>query len=206
MISRIREHKFDLEKKVILCGKGETASLAPHAVDNNCYVACLNTTANLFSKVDFLFFNDIETLYKIENTKEKFEKIENIVIPIQLHSKERVSNLTFKDVVEKLNSYNLGIYTYRLHTQNIKNPQGETDCFGFGPEPIYSTYHSALYWLTTCGFNTFEIYGVSKTGKYDVLFEKNNDAGNKRNLTWYNTNYRIGLSILHRNNCKYEIK
>ncbi len=206
MIKRIEEHNFDLEKKIILCGKGETAPFAKSAVDNNSYVACLNTSAKLFSKVNFLFFNDVETVHKIENTEEKFEKIENIIIPIQLHSKEVISNITFEDICKNLDSYNLGIYTYRLHTQKIKNPQNEVDCFKFGPEPIYSTYHSALFWLTTCGFRKFEIYGVSKTGKYDSLFKKNNDTGNQRNSTWYDINYRIGLSILNRNNCEYEIK
>ena len=129
--------------------------------------------------------------------------------PIKLNVKTKSENYPIiigSNIIKNLDSYNLGVYTYSLHTQRIKNPQGEIDCLKFGPEPIYSTYHSALFWLTACGFKKFEIYGVSKTGKYDSLFKDNNDVGNTRDLTWYDLNYRIGLSILNRNNCEYEIK
>ena len=176
--------------KVTLVAKGKTAENA--VVEG--YLATINTASNLFKEVDFEFLNDYETINKIN-----LGDIKNLIIPIQLHSNESVSNYTYKDVL-KLTK--VPIHTHKLFTQtmNLDSKYGNV-CFG----EVLSTYQIALSWLIMSGFRDFKIYGVGKDSGYHKEFEKNDDVGNYRDSNWYAWNYNLGVNILKKYDCDWEI-
>ena len=92
--------------EVTLVAKGKTAE---NAIVRG-KLATINTASNLFDEIDFEFLNDYETLKKIN-----LGNIKNLIIPIQLHSHETVSNYTYKDV-QKVTK--VPIHTHHLFTQN----------------------------------------------------------------------------------------
>lgn len=207
MLKKVTNSLFE-NKKILLCGKGATSALAPKTKTEDSYVVCLNTSALMFDKVDFLFINDYETIEKLIKADFDFSKLSNLIIPLQLHEKSSISARTYLDVFELLKESNTDIYTYKLHTQTMNFSHDERvdhSPLSSGHSQIWSTYHSALLWLTALGLREYDIYGVSKDGVYDSFFEKNNDVGEARNLNWYEINYNVGIYILERNNCSYNI-
>ena len=181
--------KYNIKKCVTICGKGRTSS----SVKVSGYLACLNTAANLFNSVDFLFINDIETVEKIE-----WDLVKNLIIPLQLHSECYPSKFTYHDVTVDAN-----VFTHKLFTQNIPVLSMGTDDFCLGK--VWSTYQTALLWLIYIGFRKFNIYGVDRTGKYHEKFVKSNDVGNLRQKSWYDINYDYGKKILEHFDCDYII-
>lgn len=195
---------YDLEKTIILTGKGITSLKSSEAgKDDNCYVACVNTSAILHQKVDFLFFNDIEPIYELSDLYDyDFENIDNFISPIQLHRNSKVSDVTFRNVkcfLESKTTANL--YTHRLFTQSINSPSEVDDLF-FGN--LTSTLHVAINWLCHVGFRKFKIYGSDLSGEYAPVFIHKKSVGNKMPKQWFQQNMKITKRILKKFDCDYD--
>ena len=178
--------------KVIICGKGPTAEFAQN--DTGCLVG-LNTAITLFDRVDFLVTNDVETFDRLDRMGYDYSKVGGIILPEQLHRKERVCEITCVDIMKRIGGNNF--YPYRLPTQIVPSMGGpEFKC--------KSTYHTALQWFIHNGCMDFKIYGVSRECEYHDRF-KNGDTGNSRNDGWYEENFDKGVEILEKGGCRYSI-
>lgn len=195
---------YDLEKTVVLTGKGITSLKSAEAGKNNdCYIACVNTSAVLHKKVDFLFFNDIEPIYELANLYDyDFQNIDNFITPIQLHKNSKISDVTFRDVKRFLESKTTAnLYTHRLFTQKISSPYEVDDlCFG----SLTSTLHVSVNWLCHVGFRKFKIYGSDLSGKYASVFVHKKSVGNKMPRQWFQQNMEITKRILKKFECDYD--
>ena len=221
-LKKISNSSFDLNKPVIVVGKGPSAEkLEEFLQDKNVddfYFCGINTSYEYMPKVDFLAFCDLGVLESLEkNERENYKKIKNLVCPLVLRGSppgrpEIVvdTELTYEWLNEELRDVDVNIYTFKLHTQHKMLPKDErVDDFPFincgNRGKIRSSYHCGLVWLTKVGFKNFHIFGVSKEKEYADFFVKNNDCGNDRDNRWYRKNYRLGESILNYNECSYEI-
>lgn len=194
------ELSLDLNKEVVVIGKGPSSSLVLDHDTSNSYVASLNSSCVILDKViDFLFFNDFVTIENILKHDYDLNKIKNIVCPIQLHANERVSKYTYTDVLHELHKYQINIFTYRLQTQKINSPSS-TDSMFFN---CYSTAISAFYWLTHIGFKKFNIFGISKSNEYNNIFKSKKDCGLNRENAWYVNNFKYSVNILKNKSCSY---
>ena len=203
-VKKIKDSKFETEKTVIICGKGESIEKIKNVDLGGKYVACLNSATVFVENVDFLFINDIEKLEMLFKLEQRLQKISNIIVPIQVHKDCKASEITYVEVLDLLKEYDMNLYTYCLYTQKMKNPDtDEIDFFQFGSEVIDSVFHTSLFWLTEVGFRNFEIYGVGTSQKYADVFVEAKDVANMPK-SWHEKNYRKGVKILERNKCQYK--
>ncbi len=214
-LKKIANSDFDLNKTVVICGKGETLSKV-HSLDlSDKYVVCLNSATLLLDKVDFLVVTDIERFDSLMTLEKNFHKIRNMIVPIQLHELERPSRHTYKDILQRLGEYNIDLYTYCLQSQTMKDPDTtEIDKFRFGPEIMYSTFICSLFWLINAGFRNFETFGIGYNGTYLDKFVQNGEYGHLRDQhhgnkvipkQWFEQNYMTGIRLLRRTGCAYKI-
>jgi|MDSZ01.3.fsa_nt_gb hypothetical protein len=222
-LKKISNSSFDLNKPVIVVGKGPSAEkLEEFLQDKNVddfYFCAINTSYEYMPKVDFLAFCDLGVLESLEkNQRESYKKIKNLVCPLVLRASlpgrpdiVLDTQLTYEWLSEELlKEIDVNIYTFKLFTQHKILPKDErVDDFPFNncgnQGQIISSYHCGLIWLTKAGFKNFHIFGVSKQREYADFFIKENDCGNDRDNNWYTENYSKGESILNHSECSYKV-
>ena len=212
-LKKICDSTFETDKEVIICGKGASLSRI-HEIDlKDKLICCLNSATLFVDKVDYLIITDMPRLKFLLEKEQNFEKIKNIIIPIQLHEFQRASEHTYLDALRLLGDKDVNVYTFHLNTQKIEDPEtDQIDKIKFGPEMIMSTFHVALFWLTHVGFGKFKIFGVSKNSAYQEMFNKLGDVHSKGKngeiilapSSWFESNYNNGVKILDRQGIEYE--
>jgi len=212
-LKKICDSTFQVDKEVVICGKGASLSRI-HEIDlKDKLICCLNSATLFVDRVDYLIITDMPRLEFLLEKEQNFEKIKNIIMPIQLHEFQRASKHTYLDALGLLKDKDVNVYTFHLHTQYIKDPEtDQIDKIKFGPETIMSTFHVALFWLTYVGFDRFKIFGISKDGTYQEAFNKLGDVhgrGERGELIltppwWFPKNYDNGVKILNRQGAKYD--
>lgn len=200
-LRRISDTSFNIKERVLLCGKGPSSDEAHKALGDKHLIAAINTAVVFFDHVDFLFFNDIETINNIRKYDYDLRKIKNIICPIQLHQNDHPSGLTYLNVLEQLQEHSIDVYTYKLHTQTIPSPEcADNDEY----RNIISSASTAINWLTSVGFRNFDIYGIDTQGDYSHRFKEQSDCGNTgRNHDWYAMNYKSCIDPLIAKDCQY---
>lgn len=199
-LSTISNLSLDLNKEIIILGKGSSSSLICSYDTSNAYVASLNSSCVVYDKhIDFLFFNDYITIENILKHDYDLNRIKNIVCPIQLHANERVSKYTYQDVISDLIKFNIKVFTFKLQTQTIDSPEN----IDHNLLRCYSTATAAFHWFTHIGFKQFTTFGISSDAQYNKKFIQKNDKGINRDGNWYNQNISSCLSILKNHDCYY---
>ena len=207
-LNKICNSNFDLERGVIIYGKGD---FDPKIIDKSRrpYIASLNTGATLHEdEIDFLFINDIETIHQVKKAPFDFNNINNIISPIQPHSRMKPHpDITYNNILDILEQIDTTVYTFRLHSQKteVYIDLNKQDNYRFGK--IITVYHTALWWLLLAGFTRFDICGVSKRGEYQkefvterIEFEESlrvrHAPVKKPDALYYTRNYEDGINIL----------
>lgn len=212
-LKKISNSTFQTGKEVVICGKGASLSRIGEIDLEDKIICCLNSATLFVDRVDYLIVTDMPRLEFLLEKEQNFQKIKNIIMPIQLHEFQRVSNHTYLDALELLKDKDVNVYTFHLNTQNIEDPEtDQIDKIKFGPEIIMSTFHVALFWLTHTGFDKFKIFGVGKSPVYQEVFNKLGDVhaiGKRGELlltppTWFENNYSNGVKILDRQGAEYD--
>lgn len=214
-LKKISDNSFPIHKEVVICGKGSSSAKIKDENLTDKLVCCLNSATLLVDSVDYLVITDWERFESLLTHEKDFSKIKNIIIPIQLREKTVPSpNYTYMDVLNKLDEYEINLYTFSLGDGKENQLASEQiDTFTFGPEQIHSTFHVSLFWLIKVGFKNFTMYGVSKNPEYAQLFKqiKNETGGlyvgGKRVETpepWFTLNFNTGVEIMNRNGCNYK--
>jgi|7_EtaG_2_1085326.scaffolds.fasta_scaffold17166_4 hypothetical protein len=225
-LKKISDSDFDLNKSVIIAGKGPTISNVEKFLSgkdlNDFYICGVNTAYQLLPKVDFLSFCDTNVLDILNKNRKDFNKIKSLVCPLVLRKMYDNgmcfdTDKTYEWLLEELKDLDINIYNFKLFTQHLflEIDSGKMDDFYFKscgekaksipPEDtLTSSYHCGLLWLTKAGFKDFHIFGVSQQNEYHASFSESNDCGNDRDSKWYAENSLKGESILEENHCKYQ--
>jgi hypothetical protein len=155
-------------KKCIIIAKGPTAISLKKKDHPNDVIVCINQACKLVDEPDFVFMNDIESLWGL--TEKDIKGVKHFVIPEYPHKHEKphltVTHETFKQELNKLR-YNGEISIFNLHTSpnNNKNLISTTkDCL--------TTTHTAIYYLhNKFGIKNFVTYGFLMGNGYNKSLE-----------------------------------
>lgn len=148
---------FKNHDTITIIGKGDTAQ----------YKTDIDTIginqALIFTNYKFLFINDFESLFGIENL---IKEIKYLFLPDFPHCKmAALKNFTYKDVYKYINKYKFAgkCVVYQLHTTHNKQTQ-----FGNIPFiPSAATTHTATeFFSKVLNKKNFTFYGINKTKLY----------------------------------------
>jgi hypothetical protein len=187
-------------KKCIIIAKGPTAISLKKKDHPNDVIVCINQACKLVDEPDFVFMNDIESLWGL--TEKDIKGVKHFVIPEYPHKHRKpqlaVTHETFRQELNKLR-YSGEISIFNLHTSPKKDAKlisTTKDCS--------TTTHTAIYYLyNKFGFKNFVTYGFLMGNGYNEIFNdltiKCNHKHQKENMneiTRIKNMYNISLTML----------
>ena len=147
---------METSKKCIIIAKGPTAISLKKKDHPNDVIVCINQACKLVDEPDFVFMNDMESLFGL--TENDLKGVKHFVIPEYPHEVEKpnlkVTHLRFRHELDKL-KYTGKISIFNLHTspkRNVELISTTNDC--------KTTTHTAIFYLHhQFGFTNFVTYG-----------------------------------------------
>ena len=158
---------MESSQKCIIIAKGPTAISLKKKDHPNDVIVCINQACKLVDEPDFVFMNDIESLWGL--TENDIKGVKHFVIPEYPHEHEKahlsVTHDTFTQELNKLR-YSGKISIFNLHTSPKKNTKlvsTTSDCL--------TTTHTAIFYLyKTFGLQTMVTYGFLMGNGYKKMF------------------------------------
>ena len=154
--------------KAVIFGKGPSFC-NPIKQKNEIHI-CVNDSINSIDSPDVVVFNDMESLYKIE--QEKLDIVKLIVLPYRPHSHDRAKNRKFiweelKDTVNYKNEW----FPYNLKSSP---PFGDLPKF----ESALTSSNTAVEWAILMGIKEIKTYGIGGKPGYHSSFKKSTGGYN----------------------------
>ena len=188
ILEELREY-FKKHDTITIIGKGDTAQYKTDidAIGIN--------QALIFTNCKFLFINDFESLFGIENL---IKKIKYLFLPDFPHCKMTpLNNFTYKDVYAYINKYEFTgkFFVYQLHTTLNRQTQFKNIPF----IPSAATTHTATeFFSKLLNKKKFTFYGINKTKLYHPDL-KNLDFSHIKNNKEYRYLFDAVITIFNNN-------
>lgn len=192
-VKRLLPDSYDRSKPIALIGKGPSCRYVE--ADENVYTCCLNTSGRMTNKIDFQFVGDYYIYEQFLQIPNYFDKVDNLVIPLQFNLENRGNALAYdliKDTLPKhIKVYN---FTFNFH------PYEETE--EVRKYSVVSSGETAVAWLLDEGFTKFVTTGIDPYAPDNVrhqVFEMNNEGN------WRHPNAPKGMLVSY-NRSKHRVQ
>jgi len=174
-------------KKCIIIAKGPTAISLKKKDHPNDVIVCINQACKLVDEPDFVFMNDMESLFGL--TENDLKGVKHFVIPEYPHEvgkpNLKVTQQTFRHELDRL-KYSGEISIFNLHTspkRNVELISTTNDC--------KTTTHTAIFYLHyQFGFTNFVTYGFLMGNGYNKdlqLLTQHHRAYSRKNWNYEHT-------------------